>query len=274
MNTAILVGFFVAALLTSHHKLPRSNECKDIFAGTFASYYHRSITPVTRDRKFAYKPYLHMILLLLSGDVEINPGPNSESTSICQRCTTKNNRKRKIKCKNCKTWWHLSCVHITRSQAAALAQWWCPDCMTDDGPSDSRSILSQPPFCTNVFEDPDIADTIAKLKRSCRVIPRIPRGARIQVAEALTKLIETALDEKSAAAWSQLLSFPLLALSVPSRDKSSPDVSFTTKIKRQVSDYIIGGATHCRAKSDEGRARLPGPRQTAPGSSSNTLARH
>ena len=270
MKTAVLVGFFLASVHASHHSLPRSNICKDIFCGTLAPFRHRSIAPIIGDRKYARKPYLLVMLLLLSGDVEVNPGPETDSVSICQRCTKQNNRKHKIQCKKCETWWHLSCVHLTRLQASSLTQWWCPDCMTDDGPSDPLPILNQSSVVRSYeFEDietTEISENLAQLNRNRRVIPRIPKGARIQAAEALTTLINTALDDKSVATWSQLLSFPALALSVPPRDISASDVSFTTKIKRQISDYIVGGVKNDHAESAEGsRRRVSGSRRGGPG---------
>ena len=266
MKVAILVGFFVASVLTSQQNVTHAEDCKYISFATLAASRYRPIVQIKTDRRYAYKLCLHVMLLLLSGDVETNPGPEfdlaepesqSQIQSACQRCTQKNNRKRKIQCKNCNTWWHLSCVRLTRSQAATLARWWCPDCMADDGPSDHLPETSQPSARTRLLDETAIAETLAKLKRHCKVIPRIPKGARIPAAEALTKLIETALTKKSAAAWSQLLRFPFSALSVPPRVSSISEVSFTTKVKRQISDYMTEGAVHYEERPNAARRREP-----------------
>ena len=112
--------------------------------------------------------------------------------------------------------------------------------------SSTQSIPTNPPDCTACTEhsEEELADTIAKLKSTRRVIRRIPKGARILTADALTTLISTATRERSASAWCKLLKFPLLALSVPPRsDPASEELSLTTKIKRQVSLYMeTGGA--------------------------------
>ena len=94
MKVAILVGFFVASLLTKQQNVAHPEDRKyESFAALAASRY-RPIVHVTRDRKYAYKPFLHVMLLLLSGDVETNPGPGFDLTepdsqsqiqSTCQR---------------------------------------------------------------------------------------------------------------------------------------------------------------------------------------------
>ena len=125
------------------------------------------------------------------------------------------------------------------------------------------------------IETTEISENLAQLKRNRRVIPRIPKGARIQAAEALATLINTALDDKSVSTWSQLLSFPALALSVPPRDISASDVSFTTKIKRQISDYIVGGVkTTMRSLLREAGGEYQVHGAAAPENSSNKRARH
>ena len=248
MKTAILLSLFVASALLSYHQ--RSYH-------VLHSVYHHPETvspifvlchcPVVLSRRSrgrcTSRCYLPLLLLLLSGDVEPNPGPDAHPSNPCQSCGKINARKRTIQCKHCSEYWHLSCVRMTRAQADALPQWWCQYCMNDDGFLDPPAILDQPRGELRALETnsaQDIAGTLAELKRSTRVIPRIPKGARIQAAEALTTLIDSALASESIASWSRLLKFPLVALALPVSGSSASDgLSLPTKIKRRITEYII-----------------------------------
>ena len=80
---------------------------------------------------------------------------------------------------------------------------------------------------------------LAEVKKSRRVVPRIPRGARIQAADALCELVEGVVKSGSALAWFRLLMFAVVALSRPVRAKiGQRDTSLTTKIKQQIAKYM------------------------------------
>ena len=258
MKTAILLGFIVILMATSHKSFKKCDcDCsKDVFLGTITVSKHGfSVAATNKNNSYSRKSYLHMMLLLLAGDVETNPGPvlQADSVNICKKCTEISKRKCKIQCDKCQNWWHLTCVPIKKAQASALTQWWCPSCLTDDASSQVSPDVSRP--SVHISDESghiDITEAIAKLRKNRNVISRIPKGARIQTAEALTKMIETALDEKSNGAWFQLFRFPFLALSIPARDNTAASqVSLTTKIKRQVADYMSGSASQSQLSSDE-----------------------
>ena len=85
----------------------------------------------------------------------------------------------------------------------------------------------------------DLACHLAEIKKSRRVIPRVPRGARIIAAGALCELMEDVLSNGSEAAWSRLLKFALHTLSRPARAKQQQhETSLTSKIKQQIGNYM------------------------------------
>ena len=69
----------------------------------------------------------------------------------------------------------------------------------------------------------DLADYVANLKRGGRVLPRIPKSARIAVADALAQRIMTAVSDGTPEAWKTLLCFAYAVLRAPDsrRDNSS-----------------------------------------------------
>ena len=67
-------------------------------------------------------------------------------------------------------------------------------------------------------DDTDLALHLARLRQTRRVIRRIPKGARIPAADAMTALIDKAVEQNTELSWARLLLFPFLALCVPVRE--------------------------------------------------------
>lgn len=70
-------------------------------------------------------------IILLSGDIEINPGPSKCPCGICKRTVTSNHRA--IMCDDCDDWIHIRCGDITpteynRLQSISHFTWTCPPC--------------------------------------------------------------------------------------------------------------------------------------------------
>ena len=151
---------------------------------------------------------------------------NSQDIYIrCPSCDTCNTRKKYTKCDNCHSRWHLTCVGLTRKQAEALSTWWCPKCtsyMSCRSQSEQRnpSQLADDtlPSCDN-----PLADSLSTLRQTRQVVQRIPRGARIAAADALTQLLETAVESKTTEAMTKLFLFPRHALTVPSWEDGASD---------------------------------------------------
>ena len=169
----------------------------------------------------------------------------NDNTSLepaqCPRCETSNNKKRRIKCSICSSKWHLTCVRLKRVQADALGTWWCPNC-TNHSSSQCNTKQQDPshtPSDTSLKNenDTDLADHLANLKQTRQVVQRIPRGTRIAAADALTMLIDTAVEERTKEAMTKLFQFPRIALAVPDKDVKE-NHSLTSKIKRQIAMYM------------------------------------
>ena len=70
-------------------------------------------------------------VLLLSGDVEINPGPVKHPCKVCDKPVKSNQRG--ILCECCYYWLHAKCLHMKPEEYDHLTtsdeSWCCPDCM-------------------------------------------------------------------------------------------------------------------------------------------------
>ena len=83
-----------------------------------------------------------LILLLTSGDIQPNPGPNSEHCLICKKVE---NNTQLLTCETCKGWCHISCSddrnHQTRLTKNCY-QWHCPNlkCPPNHHPGNATKI--------------------------------------------------------------------------------------------------------------------------------------
>ena len=97
---------------------------------------------------------LYAIILLLSGDVELNPGPSTKSVYPCGICETEVTWQCKgICCDNCNIWFHHSCANLDSLEYLLLGrsntQWKCPRC--DSINVDSFTYNSLEISCYNSF---------------------------------------------------------------------------------------------------------------------------
>ena len=180
---------------------------------------------------------------------DTTPTPSPLTPPRCSRCHAINKRKRVIECASCNRHWHLSCVRLSRAQADALSSWDCPECSSGIVPTPSSSSLDGQscqisPASQHNEADVDEVDaihltsTLASLRRTRPVIRRVPRGARLVVAEALTAVMKRALNFNNVSAWIILLVFPYAALSLPRNAEADDDCTLTTKVKRQTSLFM------------------------------------
>ena len=79
--------------------------------------------------------------------------------------------------------------------------------------------------------DTDIATEIANLKQVSRVLPLIPKGARIAVADELAHRINDAVDLGTKEAWRKLLCFAYSALNIDREARQTKKASLATKVK-------------------------------------------
>ena len=143
----------------------------------------------------------------------------------CASCDEINNRKRGIRCAECNGYFHLSCVGLTRVQASSLGRWSCTVC---------RGIVGA---ISQQQEESDLGSYLSKCRVRFRVLNRIPRGAIIAVADALSRLIREALEFRTRSAWGRLLCFCYWGLRCPKNNGESHE-SLATVVKRQVSQFL------------------------------------
>jgi hypothetical protein len=73
------------------------------------------------------------LLLSLSGDIELNPGPVRFPCGVCGRAVQSNHRG--ICCDQCDVWYHIGCANVTNDQYMRLTgsseSWICNDCLLE-----------------------------------------------------------------------------------------------------------------------------------------------
>ena len=85
-------------------------------------------------------------LLLLSGDIEMNPGPVKYPCTVCTKVVRSDQRA--ISCDECDRWTHASCCGIGKDQYSHLSsmgdfQWICPSCQLKELPFRDSSLNSE-----------------------------------------------------------------------------------------------------------------------------------
>ena len=109
---------------------------------------------------------LRYFLLLLCGDVSLNPGPVRYPCTVCSKCVRSNQRA--LQCDMCQLWSHLTCVGVDRDFYAELQEksefsWQCPSCLFSVLPSNdiieadfwlSPSPCDSVPLMDDVLESP------------------------------------------------------------------------------------------------------------------------
>ena len=70
-------------------------------------------------------------LVLLAGDVSLNPGPIIDPCAVCKKGCRRNQRA--VQCDECDLWYHAKCTGITNEDYKSIAQpranWSCNDCL-------------------------------------------------------------------------------------------------------------------------------------------------
>ena len=78
-----------------------------------------------------------LVLLVLSGDIEVNPGPIRHPCTICSKCVRSNQRA--VLCCKCDLWTHAKCCGVSISEYQSLSDreddsWMCPGCLMAELP--------------------------------------------------------------------------------------------------------------------------------------------
>lgn len=64
----------------------------------------------------------------------------------------------------------------------------------------------------------NFVDELTYLKQNCRIIKRIPKGARNLVATQFSKLMEKSIKENNFSSWREPLTLPYKLLNVPPKE--------------------------------------------------------
>jgi len=81
---------------------------------------------------------LHCYLLILSGDVSLNPGPFKHPCTVCSKCVRSNQKA--LECDGCQMWAHIGCVGVSKKlyselEAKSQFSWHCPTCLFSELPN-------------------------------------------------------------------------------------------------------------------------------------------
>ena len=88
--------------------------------------------------------------------------------------------------------------------------------------------------------DVDLVDYMTRCRAAGRAVRIIPKGAVICAADALQKLLDCAIREKSLIAWGKLFSFGCVGIRQPavSGESGPRSLSLTTRVKKQISELL------------------------------------
>ena len=151
-----------------------------------------------------------------------------EEVGLCVTCLTVNSRKKTVNCFGCGRCYHRSCVGLSARQAEGIPNWSCPGCL---------GWVAAP---AEIDQEFDLVEYISKCRTNVGVLRIIPKGAAFCAADALQKLLDGVVRDKSPLAWGKLFSFGLVGLRQPTLDPGSDrhGVSLTTRVKRQITSFM------------------------------------
>ena len=109
-------------------------------------------------------------------------------------CATFNPRKKTVKCALCNDVFHRSCVGFTRHQAEVIQRWLCQTCLG------RNPDIPAPDAVMEI----DLVKYISQYRANKTVLKIIPKGAAFCVADALQKLLDRVIRERSHLAWGKL----------------------------------------------------------------------
>ena len=167
-----------------------------------------------------------------------NPNPTTSGTVSaevsCDFCTSTTKHRKFKTCNRCGRRAHLTCANITKKQNVTIPIWTCPQCLRapaegGEGSGGRGEIGGTSSHAGPSREEApeDLAQALARLKSSRRLLKRIPKGARVLVASTLADRLDAALTEETPLAWWRFLSFPYTSLLAPEKS-----------MKKSASSYI------------------------------------
>ena len=102
----------------------------DSYTMMFYHIKHSRPTPPSIPIKFRQRWHRAMIILALSGDISLNPGPVKNPCGLCSKSVASNHRA--VLCEVCYYWQHIKCAGISPSEYKLLSAsedpWVCRNC--------------------------------------------------------------------------------------------------------------------------------------------------
>ena len=136
--------------------LPLISGVADKLILIFYNIKHNRKSPLSVPIQFQRRTHMYL-LLLLCGDVSLNPGPVKNPCGICSRPIAKNHRA--ILCEACYCWHHIKCAGISQAEYVTLGgtnKPWC--CQQWSNFHFSDSFFSESEFDTSSSTSLDISD--------------------------------------------------------------------------------------------------------------------
>ena len=92
-------------------------------------------------------------LVVLAGDVSLNPGPETDSCALCTKGCRKNQRAVQCdECDECDRWFHAKCINMNHREYLDIsdlaAYWSCVDCLFP-GPFSASNVSYDPKISTS-----------------------------------------------------------------------------------------------------------------------------
>ena len=141
---------------------------------------------------------------------------------------------------------------MTKRLSRELRRWVCPTCRNDANNND-RGVGADD---AQAIDEDEIAaqlpQLIGKWKANIKVLQRVPKGARVNAAEAYCKLVDDVVEGNSIFAWGRLFGFAYSALRCPPRTSSdgSNQRSLTSIVRNQINDYMSHPSLPARQDND------------------------
>ena len=89
-------------------------------------------------------------LVVLAGDVSLNPGPETDPCALCTKGCRKNQRA--VQCDECDRWFHAKCINMNHREYLDIsdlaAHWSCMDCLFP-GPFSASNVTCNPKTSTS-----------------------------------------------------------------------------------------------------------------------------
>ena len=155
----------------------------------------------------------------------------------CSKCGINDCRTRQrawIGCDSCLSWFHITCVKISRRNAEALQTWNGPCCTPSTFPPPPAANSSSQPAATPTSGDDQVFDFTKHSGK--RILKRIPKASRSHAAKLFTTLVNAVVSENSLQSWNRLLQFASRCLVSPGRAGKNHK-SLATVVNKQLREF-------------------------------------